>query len=113
MAGSGLVIGPGAKVGKLGWGVGGRRQSSLPLPTLWEGCGGPRVRMILAKVGQLPALCSAGAVASLRWAGQRGKGAVQFHFLRLLFTHRLGWGTMVYFGCPFAACPGLLTVEDA
>lgn len=89
----------------------GRRQRSVPLPTPREGCGGPWVGIVLVKVGQVPALCSAGAGASLCvWGGQCGKGAVQFHFLHLLFTHRLAWGTVVHSGCPFGACPGLRTV---
>lgn len=68
--------------------------------------------MVLVKVGQVPALCSAGAGASLTVCVgvQCGKGAVQFHFLHLLFTHRLDWGMMVHSGCPFGACPGLRTV---
>ena len=102
MAGSGLVIGPGAKVGKLG---GGGKAHSL-CPPCGKGVGAHGWGWSWWKVGQVPALCSAGAGASLRWAGQRGKGAVQFHFLHLLFTHCLGWGTMVYFGvlwCTLAA----------
>ena len=53
----------------------GRRQRSVPLPTPREGCGGPWVGIVLVKVGQVPALCSAGAGASLCvWGGSVGKG---------------------------------------
>lgn len=115
VAGSGLVMGPGAQEGKLGGG-GGKAHSLCPPrppPHPREGCGGPWVGMVLVKVGQVPALCSAGAGASLTvcvGGVQCGKGAVQFHFLHLLFTHRLDWGMMVHSGCPFGACPGLRTV---
>lgn len=51
----GLAIGPGAREGKL------PGQNSFPLPTLWEGMEAPWVGIVLLKVGQVPALLSAGA----------------------------------------------------
>lgn len=47
------------------WRGGGKAHSLCPPPAPREGCGGPWVGMILVKVGQVPALCSAGAGASL------------------------------------------------
>lgn len=111
------------KAGGRSWGLGGeaprpllreRGRRSLPLPTPREGRGGPWVGMVLVKVGQVPALCSVGAGASLRGVGAAWERAVRFHFLHLLFIlclgWRTGWGTVVHSGCPFGACPGLLTV---
>lgn len=63
VAGSGLVMGPGAQEGKLG-GEEAKLTPSAPRPP-WEGCGGPWVGMVLVKVGQVPALCLAGAGTSL------------------------------------------------
>lgn len=115
--GSGQVragIGPGAEEGKVPWPLlRERRQSSLSLPTLKEGCGGLWVGMVLVKVGQVPALCSAAEGASRRSGDSVGKGlcsstssipySPQTTPSLLAGEHWL----------PIWDGPGLLTIEDA
>lgn len=66
--------------------------------------------MVLVKVGQVPALCTA-AAGQPEVRGQRGKGAVQFHFLHPLFTQLhalpLGWEHWL----PIWDGPGLLLLR--
>lgn len=93
VARSGLAVGPGAEEGKLSWPLlSERRQSSLPLPTTREGCGGMWVAMVLKKVGQAPALC---------WGVGRG-GAAQ----------GWGWGAVWERGCILLLFPSLFTQTD-
>lgn len=95
------------------WRGGGKAHSLCPPPPppgrVWRPMGGDGLGE--SRTSSCPLLSRGGGQPDSVCVGvQCGKGAVQFHFLHLLFTHRLDWGTMVHSGCPFGACPGLRTV---
>ena len=109
VAGSGLVMGPGAQEGKLGGEEAKLTPSAPPPGRVWRPMGGDGLGE--SRTSSCPLLSRGGGQPDRVCGGvQCGKGAVQFHFLHLLFTHRLDWGMMVHSGCPFGSCPGLRTV---